>query len=133
MVIDLRGGGNVPFNVTIDVVEYFKDVFEIIVDNFSEALKTEFDSFDLENFKAKVMDISREFKGFQSVFDVFGSEYRIRKLYEIHPRFVSAEPIAIGHYHAFERVIVDGKLNHVFVEKSCIAQYVSIKKKTFCL
>lgn len=26
MVIDLRGRGNVPFNVTIDVVEYFKDV-----------------------------------------------------------------------------------------------------------
>jgi hypothetical protein len=51
MVIDLRGRGNVPFNVTIDVVEYFKDVFEIIVDNFSEALKTEFDSFDLENLR----------------------------------------------------------------------------------
>jgi hypothetical protein len=55
MVIDLSGRENVPFNVTIDVVEYFKDVFEIIVDNFSEALKTEFFSFDLENFKAKVI------------------------------------------------------------------------------
>jgi hypothetical protein len=51
MVIDWRGRGNVPFNVTIDVVEYFKDVFEIVVDNFSEALKTEFDSFDLENLR----------------------------------------------------------------------------------
>jgi hypothetical protein len=115
MVIDLRGRGNVPFNVTIDVVEYFKDVFEIIVDNFSEALKTEFDSFDLENVKAKVMDISREYKDLQSVFDGFGSEYRIRKLYENHPRFVSPE-------------LIDGKLNHVIVEKPCIAQYVSIKK-----
>ena len=126
MVIDLSGRENVPFNVTIDVVEYFKDVFEIIVDNFSEALKTEFDSFDLENVKAKVMDISREYKDLQSVFDGFGSEYPIRKLYENHPRFVSPEPIVIGHYHAFERVVVDGKLNHVFVEKPCIAQYVSI-------
>lgn len=128
IVIDLRGRGNVPFNVTIDVVEYFKDVFEIIVDNFSEALKTEFDSFDLENVKAKVMDISLEFKGLQSVFDGFAFEYRIRKLYENHPRFVSPEPIVIGHYHAIERVVVDGKLNHVIVEKPCIAQYVSIKK-----
>lgn len=39
---------------------------EIIVDNFSEALKTEFDSFDLENVKAKVMDISLEFKGLKA-------------------------------------------------------------------
>lgn len=88
MVIDLRGRGNVPFNVTIDVINYFKDLFHIMVDKTCEVISTLLAPFDEHDVDNKVVETNMAFNSLKTIFDKFGSEYRIRKLFENHPRFV---------------------------------------------
>ena len=128
MVIDLRGRGNVPFNVTIDVINYFKDLFHIMVDKTCEVISTLLAPFDEHDVDNKVVETNMAFNSLKTIFDKLGSEYRIRKLFENHPRFVSPEPIVIGSYHAVEQVVCEGESVVAIVEKPRIAQYVSIKE-----
>ncbi|XP_032792707.1 uncharacterized protein LOC116929552 [Daphnia magna] len=128
MIIDLRGRGNVPFNATIDVINYFKNILHIMVDKTCDVISTLFAPFDDPDVHNKVVETNLAFNSLKTIFDKFGSEYRIRKLFENHPRFVSPEPIVIGSYHAVEHVLNEGESGVSIVEKPRIAQYVSIKK-----
>ncbi|KZR99338.1 Uncharacterized protein APZ42_004830, partial [Daphnia magna] len=105
MIIDLRGRGNVPFNATIDVINYFKDIFHIMVDKTCDVISTLFAPFDDPDVYNKVVETNFAFNSLKTIFDKFGSEYRIRKLFENHPRSVLPEPIVIGSYHAVEHVL----------------------------
>lgn len=80
-----------------------------------------FDETDVHN---KIVETNLAFNSLKTIFDKFGSENRIWKLLENHPRFVSPEPIVIGSYHAVEHVLYEGESGVAIVEKPRIAQYV---------
>jgi hypothetical protein len=83
MIIELRAKENLPNCVTNEMVVFVKNFTRSLIEEIGKYIECQIQNSDLDPayFFPEVNSVMR-------VFETFQSEYRIRKLYLNHPKFV---------------------------------------------
>ena len=127
MIIDLRGRGNVPYNVSVDLMKFISRLITYVADDVCLAIEVELQPLKQLNDKRDSIDrIKENICGLPTIFSKMTSEYKIRKFYENHPGFVAPRPLALGHRFEMQTSTVDGACLSNIVSQQTIAQHVPI-------
>lgn len=89
ILIDLRGRGNVPFNVSLEIVGFIKSLVTLLVDETCSALSVDLlqENSSVETGQ-KVTKIQDSLCSLKTIFSSLHTEYRVKSFYESHPRFI---------------------------------------------
>ena len=109
LISELRAKGNVPFNVSVNVLSNLTSFVDLIVNETSEAIQDEFVKVtDVETLSDNILFAKDNLMELKTFIPRFATEYRIRQLYDQHPNFVRPQSIVLGFRDEHALVKVEG-------------------------
>lgn len=97
IVLNLRAKCGIPYSKTVEIANYFSSFVNLFVNKISILVESSFQELgNTENIKDASKKTIEKLQPLRRVFDDMQSEWKMRKLYERHPRFVSPETVKIG-------------------------------------
>ncbi len=118
LLLGLRWRGNVPFNVSLDVVNSFSRIMAMMIQQISLAIETELKP-QLDERHQSICNIKEGLSTLKDAFKEIQSEHRIRIFYENYLGFVSPQSSVIGNTFEISRSI---ESDRQIVSKPVVAQ-----------
>ncbi len=97
MILALRSKNGIPYSTTVDILKYVEEFVVAITNKISAFInRMLIDVEDIRELPDKLAQANLKFDTLRKVFTCMNTEWKIQKMYKMHPRFVAPEKIKLG-------------------------------------